>query len=154
VPAIVDTIVEEVLNTMMIAQCYMIDLVRELNLQHDFTFWQKVAERTGMDLVIITDRDGVIIECNDPFLLGWRTPEEEFQQAQEFRGLLDKSDGVLCQKIQGRSLDGLPYKFVGLSRSDANGFIQVALQAVAMQQYKQKIIDKLTIISPDPNSIG
>jgi hypothetical protein len=154
VPALVDNMIESILDKMIVAQCRLVDVILQTNLSRTDDFWQKTAGEMKMDDIIVTDEDGVITECNDSTLLGWRFPENSKEQAYEFRSLLGKKDGVVCQKVQPRSLDGVAYKFIGVSRSDGRGLIQIALNAKKIQENKLEIGAAFSVIAREIRSLA
>jgi methyl-accepting chemotaxis protein len=82
-----------------------------------------------VDTLLITDEDGVITQCNDSSLIGYRFSEDPREQSYEFRPLLRQRGGVVIQPIQPRSKDGLPFMWVGVSRSLQPGIIQAGMPA-------------------------
>lgn len=85
------------------------------------------AQRTGVDVLLISDEDGVITSCSDPAIKGYRFSEDPKEQSFVFRSLLKVRDGKILQPIQARSIDNKPFIWVGVSRHDKAGIIQAGM---------------------------
>ncbi len=90
-------------------------------------------------MILITDEDGTTNFCNELSVLGYHFSEDPKEQSYAFRKLLRMKDGVVTQPTMKRSIDGKMYKFVGVSRSDKPGIIQVAFNAETIQSLSLQV---------------
>lgn len=88
---------------------------------------KEYAAATGISDIYITDDDGVIVYTTDEATIDFRFPEDEDNQAFEFRKILKDSSVKVIQKMQKRSIDDKYYKFAGVARKDEKGIIQASL---------------------------
>ncbi|NMB90309.1 MAG: hypothetical protein GYA17_18270 [Chloroflexi bacterium] len=89
----------------------------------------RLAEDCRISAINITDGDGTTIYSNLVKEIGYRFSDDPNEQSYEFRALLNRRDGVVVQPIQPRSRDNIPYLYVGVSRRDTSGIIQVGITA-------------------------
>jgi methyl-accepting chemotaxis protein len=85
------------------------------------------CQKASIDVLLITDEDGVISVSSDPSLKGYRFSEDPKEQSYIFRSLLKEKDGKILQPVQARSIDNKPYLWVGVSRHDKPGIIQAGM---------------------------
>ncbi len=130
---------ETILDRMMIAQCHFINTLLSAGWGEYPAQWQTVAAKTGLDMILATDADGVVVYSNDSSLTGWRFPDDPTAQAYPFRALIHQKDAVYCQESQKRSFDNLIFKFVGVSRSDQPGVVQVGLNVSSLKTFELRI---------------
>lgn len=88
---------------------------------------EDICTRTGVDILLYSDEDGVITTCSDPNVKGYRFSEDPKEQSYEFRALLKHKDGKVLQPVQARSIDNKPFIWVGISRYDKPGIIQAGM---------------------------
>ncbi len=93
-----------------------------------------MAKQAHVDMLNITDDDGVVIVSNVPESVGFRLPEDTKQQAAAFRQLIHQKDGALAQPAQPRSQDGILFIFVGVSRRDQPGVVQAGMSASIIEK--------------------
>lgn len=93
-----------------------------------------MAKQAHVDMLNITDHDGVVILSNVPESVGFRLPEDTKQQASAFRQLIYQKDGALAQPAQPRSQDGMLFIFVGVSRRDQPGVVQAGMSASIIEK--------------------
>jgi methyl-accepting chemotaxis protein len=133
-------LIEYLLNRQMVSQARLVDaILTSKGEDQDHAFWQTLAQYCNLDTVLVTDADGVINSCNDPALLGFRFSEDPKEQSYAFRKLLHEKNGVVTQPPQKRSADTKIYKFVGISRSDRPGIIQVAFDANSISSFQLQV---------------
>jgi methyl-accepting chemotaxis protein len=72
-------------------------------------------------------------------LIGFRYSDNPLEQSFVFRQLLGKNDGVVCQPPKKRNIDGRMYKYVGISRSDGKGFIQVGFNSESLAAFQFQV---------------
>ncbi len=131
---------EVILNQMMTAQCRMINHLLLCGWdKRPLRDWQKLGEAAHLDLAVVTDAEGVVISSNDPKLIGWKFPTDPKEQAYPFRQLIHQKDGVVCQESQKRSLDGEVFKFVGVSRADQPGIVQIGFNVSSLKNFELRI---------------
>ncbi len=130
---------ETILDRMMTAQCHLFNALLSTGWGEHPTQWQVIAAKTGLDMILATDADGVVVYSNDSTLLGWRFPDDPNAQAYPFRALIHQKDGIHCQESQKRSFDNLIFKFVGVSRADQPGIVQVGLNVSSLKTFELRI---------------
>jgi len=121
---------ERILDEQMIIQSRML---RELLNQHSYEtttyWWQSLADRVRMDGICIADRTGRVVYSNETGLIGWVFPSDPKEQAYPFTLLMHENDAQYCQPIMRRSVDNSLFKYVGVSRQDEPGIVQVGFRA-------------------------
>ncbi|MEW6650596.1 MAG: methyl-accepting chemotaxis protein [Chloroflexota bacterium] len=130
---------ETILDRMMTAQCHLVNALLSAGWGEHPAQWQSVAAKTGLDMILATDADGAVVYSNDSSLLGWRFPDDPNAQAYPFRALIHRKDGIYCQESQKRSFDNLIFKFVGVSRADQPGIVQVGLNVSSLKTFELRI---------------
>ncbi len=110
-------------------------LVRLTDDSFDTNMLRDLAQRSNVETINISDDDGVITNSNIPERIGYRFPEDKNTQAGEFRELIEISAGVVVQPILRRDTDGKPYRFVGISRYDQKGIIQIGKSAEEIAEF-------------------
>lgn len=100
---------------------------------------REYASTTGISDIYITDDDGVIVYTTDEVAMGFRFPEDEENQAFEFRKILKDSSTKVIQKMQKRAIDDKYYKFAGVARRDYKGIIQASLALEDIPKFSIKI---------------
>ena len=127
---------EELLNQMMVSECQMIQRMLEQGADENPTeFWQDLCTTCSLDTILVTDEDGVVVIANEPALMNWRFPDEPSAQTYLFRKLIPQTNGVYCQEAQARSLDNQVFKYVGISRKDRPGVIQVGFKMASLKRF-------------------
>jgi methyl-accepting chemotaxis protein len=132
-------LVEVILNNQMITQAVLIDHLFTDNDQRPKNFWPDLAKKSGNDVISIVNDDGVNVLSSDPSLIGFRYSENPKEQSNVFRQLINKKDGVICQPPRKRTIDGKMYKYIGISRSDGKGFIQLGFNADSLAAFQFKV---------------
>jgi methyl-accepting chemotaxis protein len=128
---------ERMLDRHLAAQAHLIaELLVIGNREWSTVFWQKLAQQTSIDTFCITDEDGVVVYCDDPAIVGFRFSNDPKDQTYEFRALLHQNNGLVCQAAQPRGVDGQMYKYVGVSRRDRRGIVQVGFKATSLNQFR------------------
>ncbi len=92
----------------------------------------KLAERLNVEVLNVTNSDGVVIASSRADSMGFRFPDNGAGQAAVFRPLLSQENGVVMQPITPREDNGILYLFVGVSRRDTPGIIQVGKPAQSL----------------------
>ena len=97
---------EFLLDQMMTSQARLIDRFLSTNGDSfDNGYWVELSRQVGLDMVLVTDEDGVTKFCNDPSIIGFRFSADPKEQTYVFRKLLNMKDGVVTQPIMKRSFD-------------------------------------------------
>jgi methyl-accepting chemotaxis protein len=149
-----DVLLDAILNQQMVIQAQLINqilLARTTDLTA--SYWTELARRSHLDDLFITDNDGCIIYSKDPKLVNWRFPEDPKTQAYEFRKLIGLKDGVVCQKPQRRSADNLVYKYVGVSRLDTPGIVQIGFSIDSINHLKLNL-GGLSIVASEVRTLA
>jgi methyl-accepting chemotaxis protein len=130
---------EGILEKFMLATCEMVARMLEMSptviLQ---SYWVELGSLAGMDQILITDEDGVIVEGNEVSLFGFRFPEDDPQTA-EFRTLIHQRNGRVCQPAQFRAFDKQVFKYAGVSRLDKSGIVQVGFNMKSLTKFNLQI---------------
>ncbi len=136
-----EQLIEHLLNTMMVTQARLVDSLIGSIKDSDLSvaYLQNLAKHCNLDTVLVTDEDGVIRYCNDTSLIGFRFSEDPKEQSYAFRKLLTEKSGIVTQPAQKRSADSKVFKFVGVSRSNKSGIIQVAFDAASLKAFELQI---------------
>ncbi len=149
------TMMEKVLDGMMTTVCRM--MTKLLNTE-SFSLDQKsldeFANWVGIDEIYITDADAVTVGSNLGAAYGWQFPDDPKAQAFEFRKLIESKDGVVTQPIKSRDLDSQMFKFVGVSRTDEPGIVQVGYRAETITKYQVEIGAVFGILANEIKNLG
>ncbi|MAT42917.1 MAG: hypothetical protein CL609_11285 [Anaerolineaceae bacterium] len=132
------TLTESMLERFMLAACEMIARLLETSNDIPNSYWVEMGKLADIDQILITDDDGVIVIGNDPALMGFRFPEDNPQTA-EFRTLIGKKNGRVCQPAQMRAADKQVYKYAGISRRDVPGVVQVGYNMSTLSLFNFQI---------------
>ena len=149
------SMMEKVLDSMMTTVCRMITRLLESNsLSLDQKSLDQFASWVGIDEIYITDSDGVTVGSNLETAYGWRFPDDPKAQAFVFRQLINSKDGVVTQPIKSRDIDSQMYKFVGVSRTDEPGIVQVGYRAENIAKYQVEIGAVFGILANEIKNLG
>jgi methyl-accepting chemotaxis protein len=85
------------------------------------------SKRTGISEFYITDEKGETVLSNNPHGIGFVIENDPSTQAFVFYDILNDSNKRVSQSMMIRDIDGRSFKFIGLSRKDQKGIIQVGL---------------------------
>lgn len=75
--------------------------------------------------IYISDEKGVTVYSNNPNGIGFTFTNDPRAQAYEFYKILEQPNHRVCQAMKIRDIDGKYYKFVGISRKDQKGILQL-----------------------------
>ncbi len=114
-------------GTLLAAASMLNQILTSLNPDLDDKDLEIFCQKASIDVLLITDDDGVISVSSDPSLKGYRFSEDPKEQSYIFRSLLKEKDGKILQPVQARSIDNKPYLWVGVSRQDKPGIIQAGM---------------------------
>ena len=124
----IEELTESILNNLMITQCRMVAELLCLEQFRSSAFLEEFARRTGISDIYVTDDDGVVLYSTNPGAVGWQFPKDPKAQTYVFYELVTRKDHVVCQKLAHRSIDDSVFKYVGVSRIDQPGIVQVGLK--------------------------
>jgi hypothetical protein len=143
-------LMDDVLNVMMTTNSRLLaKLLDSRTFSLDTANLEQFATWIGVDDIFITDADGVTVGSNQAAAIGWQFPDDPTAQAYAFRALIGKSDGVVTQPIQARDLDSVMYKFVGVSRIDDPGIVQIGIRADTITKYQTEISSVFGVLSQE-----
>jgi hypothetical protein len=149
------SMMEKVLDGLMTSICRLFAVLLETHsVAMDCYQLDELAKRVGIDELYITDSDGVTVASNLTAALGWRFPDDPKAQAFAFRSLIHLQDGVVTQPITARSLDSQMYKFVGVSRTDEPGIVQIGFRAETITRYQVEIGSVFGILATEIKNLG
>lgn len=149
------SMMERVLDGMMTTVCRMITkLLDSGDFSLDPIKLGEFASWVGIDEIYITDADGVTVGSNLGAAYGWRFPDDPKAQAYVFRKLIESKDGVVTQPIKSRDLDSQMFKFVGVSRTDEPGIVQVGYRAETITKYQVEIGAVFGILASEIKNLG
>jgi hypothetical protein len=149
------TMMEKVLDGLMTSVCRMLARLLEsrgVSLEVDGLI--EFAKWAGIDEIFITDGEGVTVGTNIPPALGWRFPEDPKAQAFVFRSLINSQDGVVTQAMRVRDLDSKVFKFVGVSRIDEPGIVQIGFGADSINRYQVEIGAVFGVLATEIKNLG
>ncbi|SKC90127.1 methyl-accepting chemotaxis protein [Maledivibacter halophilus] len=111
-------------------------------------FLADVSEKTGISEIYITNSSGVTIYSNNPKGIGFEFTNDPQTQAFDFYQILKNPELKITQKTMKRDIDNRYFKFVGVSRKDSRGIIQVGLSLEDILKFKgYKAIKKITTVA-------
>jgi len=149
------TMMDNILNLMMTAICRLIaDSLSSGSLSLNTLELDKLMTRLGVDDIFITDSEAVTIGSNHESALGWRFPDDPKAQAFAFRSLIGQTDGVVAQPIAQRDIDSAMFKFVGVSRIDEPGIVQIGLRADSISRYQTEIGSVFGLLANEIRNLG
>lgn len=149
------TMMDNVLNVMMTAICRLLaDKIATDNKSLSSEILESIANRLGIDDIFITDSDAVTVGSNHAAALGWKFPDDPKAQAYAFRALIKQTDGVVTQPIAQRDLDSTMFKFVGVSRIDEPGIVQIGLRADSISRYQSEIGSVFGLLANEIRNLG
>lgn len=93
----------------------------------DNGFLETFSKQTGISEFYITNESGVSVLSNNPKGIGFKIENDPNTQAYVFYDILINPDKRVAQAMTIRDIDGKIFKFVGLSRTDQRGIIQLGL---------------------------
>jgi len=93
----------------------------------DNEFLVQFSKETGISEFYITDEAGETVLSNNPAGIGFVIENDPSTQAYVFYKILNNPKERVAQEMTVRDIDGRSFKFVGLSRKDQRGIIQLGL---------------------------
>ncbi|MGM0640714.1 MAG: methyl-accepting chemotaxis protein [Thermotogota bacterium] len=118
---------------------------------------KKLAKDLNVEEIHVTDENGVIVNGNVPDFFGFDFSTSE--QTQPFMSLIDQSNGKLAQDPQERGTDGSLFQYIGVSRIDEPGIVQIGVNPQSIKDITdtmspQEIINAIKSISEDEDFIA
>ncbi len=149
------TMMEKVLDIQMTSNCRLISKILETGgLSLEVEKVTEFAKWINVDEIFITDSDGVTVGSNVPTAYGWKFPDDPKAQAFVFRKLITQKDGVVTQPICIRDIDNQMFKFVGVSRLDQPGIVQVGYKAETITRYQSEIGAVFGVLAEAISALG
>lgn len=93
----------------------------------DNSFLEQFSKETGISEFYITNSKGVTVLSNNPAGIGFTIEDDPETQAYPFYAILKNPKHRVSQPMMIRDIDHRYFKFVGLSRKDEPGIIQMGL---------------------------
>lgn len=140
---------EMLLDHLLVSQCWLVAELFTIEAFRNNDYLKDLVRRTGMPNVYITDEDGVVQYTNEDEIMGWRFPDDPKAQAFVFRELLTRQNHVVCQKMQQRTSNTDVFKFVGVSRKDQPGIIQLGIRATDILRYQGETGKVFSVIAQE-----
>jgi methyl-accepting chemotaxis protein len=100
---------------------------------------QGLAKQIGVEEIHVVDSQGILRYSNVKEVLGYDMNSSE--QSRVFMELAGKRDGSLVQEPQERGADKALFQYVGVSRLDSPGVIQIGVKSESVQ----RIMDMLGV---------
>ena len=129
--------VESTLETDMIKMSHLISYAVAKGMTEDEL--DDMVAKAGIDEYNVTDDTGRIIYSNDKGNIGLAFSNDPNEQTYPFMAILKDPNLVVVQKTMMRSVDGKPFKYVGVTRQDGVGIIQVGMFATSLAAFRDKI---------------
>lgn len=111
-----------------------------------------LAKVLGVDEIHITDEDGVLQYGNISDFYGFDFAGSD--QTKPFLTLIDMNGGSLAQEPTERGTDGTLFQYIGVSRVDAPGVVQIGLEPKAVQELLKALDLQSTIAALDIGNGG
>lgn len=118
---------------------------------------KKLAQKFGVDEIHVTDGDGVLKYGNIPDFFGFDFKTSD--QTKPFMKLIDEKDGELAQEPQERGTDKTLFQYLGVSRIDKPGIVQIGINPKSIKEVTdtmspQAIMNSIESISGDNDFIA
>ncbi len=107
-----------------------------VNQKIDNQYLEKFSSETGISEFYITDDKGVTVLSNNPNGIGFTIENDPTTQAYPFYEILKNPNHKVSQPTMIRDIDGKFYKFVGISRQDQRGIIQLGLSLEDLLKFR------------------
>lgn len=91
----------------------------------------KLANKIGVDEIHVTDENGVIVNGTVSDFYGFDFHSSD--QTKPFLEIINKNDFTLAQKPSVRGTDGNLFQYIGVTRLDQPGIVQIGLQPKHIQ---------------------
>lgn len=141
-------ITKEALNEKIISLAKSIAvMIREDEGYLDTARMIELAGILEVDEIHVTDGQGVLLWGNIPDFFGFDFKETE--QTLPFMDLIGNRDGALAQEPSERGTDGTLFQYIGVSRLDAPGVIQIGLEPRAISELLENLDIQRTIDTLD-----
>ncbi len=102
----------------------------------DNKYLDDFSKKTGISEFFITDSKGTTTLSNNPDGIGFTFTDDPSTQAYTFYLILKDKNRKVAQKMSIRDIDGRFFKFVGVSRKDCPGIVQVGLALEDILNFK------------------
>ncbi len=98
-----------------------------------------LSKTLGVDEIHLTDEQGVIVSGTETAFYGF-----DFHSADQtlpFLGLIDQKEATLVQAPAPRGVDNVLFQYIGVSRVDGKGILQIGIEPTAVQ----KLTDQMNV---------
>lgn len=102
----------------------------------DNKYLDDFSKKTGISEFFITDSKGETTLSNNPDGIGFTFTDDPSTQAYTFYLILKDKNRKVAQNMSIRDIDGRFFKFVGVSRKDCPGIVQVGLALEDILNFK------------------
>ncbi|HAS73081.1 MAG TPA: hypothetical protein DCS67_02935, partial [Clostridiales bacterium UBA8960] len=102
----------------------------------DNAFLMQFSKETGISEFYITNGKGVTVLSNNPAGIGFTIEDDPQTQAYPFYAILKDPKHRVAQAMMRRDIDDKYFKFVGLSRTDESGIIQLGLSLEDIMKFR------------------
>jgi len=97
----------------------------------------QLANNLGIDEIHVVDEKGILVYGNVPDFIGFDFASSD--QTRPFLKILDDKDYVLVQEPTPRGADGKLFQYIGVSRKDKAGVVQIGMEPEGMIQLMAKM---------------
>ncbi len=132
-------LIETLLNRQMLSQAQLVNQLLAENEKRPEGFWSELSQKTGLDVISVANEDGMNIYSSDSRLIGFRYSEDPKEQSFAFRKIIHEKGGYVCQPPRKRTIDNTLYKYVGVTRRDKPGVIQVGFNAESLSNFNLRV---------------
>lgn len=102
----------------------------------DNAYLERFSKETGISEFYITNGNGVTVLSNNPAGIGFTIENDPSTQAYPFYAILKDPKHRVAQAMMIRDIDDRYFKFVGLSRKDEPGIIQLGLSLEDIMKFR------------------
>lgn len=127
-----DALNEELFNTGE----QLADIMKSIKI--DNRYLEQFSRDTGISEFYITNSKGVTVLSNNPAGIGFTIEDNPQSQAYPFYAILKNPKHRVSQAMMQRDIDNRFFKFVGLSRKDEAGIIQMGLSLEDIMTFRGK----------------
>ncbi|MCT4661938.1 MAG: methyl-accepting chemotaxis protein [Tissierellales bacterium] len=96
-----------------------------------------LAKALDVDEIHVVDENGILVSGNIPGFFGFDFNTTE--QTKPFLKLINQSDGKLAQEASVRGTDQQLFQYIGVSRIDAKGVVQIGISPKAISDITSKM---------------
>jgi hypothetical protein len=151
---VIEKLTEAILDDLMTTHCKILAELLCIEKFRSSTYLQDFARRTNISEIWVTDEEGVVEYSTNDDGIGWQFPKDPTSQTFAFFAVVGKEDHVVCQKLQNRSIDNQVFKYVGVSRLDKAGIVQVGLNADNISAFRGETREVFSVIAREISDVS